>query len=136
VPPIVTVLDSWAIVAFLEDEPAAGKVEEIIISSLDSDKQLLISVINMGEVWYSIARAHSSREADNAVGKVLSAGLEMVAADWELTLQAARIKARYKLAYADCFAAALALDRGAELVTGDPEFKQLKNELSIVWLSG
>jgi ribonuclease VapC len=128
VPPIVTVLDSWAIVAFLEDEPAAGKVEEIIISSLDSDKQLLISVINMGEVWYSIARAHSSREADNAVGKVLSAGLEMVAADC--------IKARYKLAYADCFAAALALDRGAELVTGDPEFKQLKNELSIVWLSG
>jgi ribonuclease VapC len=89
----------------------------------------------MGEVWYSIARAHSSREADNAVRKVISAGLEMVAADWEMTLQAARIKARYKLAYADCFAAALALSRDAELVTGDPEFRQLKNELNIVWLN-
>jgi len=135
VPPIVTVLDSWAIVAFLEEEPAAERVEEIIISSLDSNKHLLISVINMGEVWYSIARAHSSREADNAVRKVISAGLEMVAADWEMTLQAARIKARYKLAYADCFAAALALSRDAELVTGDPEFRQLKNELNIVWLN-
>ncbi|HEY5573066.1 MAG TPA: type II toxin-antitoxin system VapC family toxin [Anaerolineales bacterium] len=134
-PPIVTVLDSWAIVAFLEEEPAAERVEEIIISSLDSNKHLLISVINMGEVWYSIARAHSSREADNAVRKVISAGLEMVAADWEMTLQAARIKARYKLAYADCFAAALALSRDAELVTGDPEFRQLKNELNIVWLN-
>jgi ribonuclease VapC len=129
------VLDSWAIVAFLEEEPAAERVEEIIISSLDSNKHLLISVINMGEVWYSIARAHSSREADNAVRKVISAGLEMVAADWEMTLQAARIKARYKLAYADCFAAALALSRDAELVTGDPEFRQLKNELNIVWLN-
>ena len=133
--PNVTVLDSWAVVAFLEDEPAAEQVEEIIISNLDSNKQLLISVINLGEVWYSIARAHSSHEADNAVRKVVSTGLGMVASDWELTLQAARIKARYKIACADCFAAALALDRGAELVTGDPEFRQLENEVKIIWLT-
>jgi ribonuclease VapC len=55
-------------------------------------------------------------------------------ADWELTRGAAKIKAKGKIAYADCFAAALAKKQNAELITGDPEFEQLSGQIKIRWL--
>ena len=58
----------------------------------------------------------------------------MVEADWELTRQAALFKTKGKMASADCFAAALAKLRKAELVTGDPEFKQVEGEIKIIWV--
>jgi ribonuclease VapC len=39
-----------------------------------------------------------------------------------------------RIAYADCFAAALALQQNATLVTGDPEFKHLENQITIHWV--
>jgi uncharacterized protein len=55
--------------------------------------------------------------------------------DLELVRQAAVFKATRKMSYADCFAAALAKTRNAELVTGDSEFKVVENELKkIRWL--
>jgi predicted nucleic acid-binding protein len=47
---------------------------------------------------------------------------------------AADFKARHKLSLADAFAAALAKERKAELITGDPEFKALEKEIKIGWL--
>jgi hypothetical protein len=53
----------------------------------------------------------------------------------ELVRQAAVFKATKKMSYADCFAAALAKTKNAELVTGDPEFKVTEGELrKIRWL--
>jgi len=51
-----------------------------------------------------------------------------------MTRQAAIYKATYRVAYADAFAAALAKERRAELVTGDTEFKTLTKEIKINWL--
>jgi predicted nucleic acid-binding protein len=39
------------------------------------------------------------------------------------------------MSYADCFAAALAKLKKAELVTGDKEFRQVEGELKILWLA-
>jgi predicted nucleic acid-binding protein len=61
-------------------------------------------------------------------------GVEIVEADWNLTRQAAAFKANGNISYADCFAAALAKLKKAELVTGDKEFKALEGEIKIVWL--
>jgi predicted nucleic acid-binding protein len=61
-------------------------------------------------------------------------GIEVVEADWEITKQAALLKTKGKLAYADCFAAALAKLRKAEVVTGDPEFKQIEGEVKVLWV--
>ena len=62
-------------------------------------------------------------------------GLEITEADKKLTLEAARLKARYPIAYADCFALALAKLKKAELITGDPEFKKAaKEKVEIQWL--
>jgi ribonuclease VapC len=55
-------------------------------------------------------------------------------ADWELTQLAAQFKAKGRIAYADCFAAAVAKKFKAELVTGDPEFKQVEGEVKILWV--
>jgi uncharacterized protein with PIN domain len=38
------------------------------------------------------------------------------------------------MSYGDCFAAALAKLRKAELVTGDEEFGQIEKEIKILWI--
>ena len=128
------VIDSWALIAFLEDEPPAKHVEKIILEALNNQTKLLITSINLGEVWYSIARAHSEEQADDAVKNIQALGITIVPADWALTYQAAKLKAHGRIAYADCFAAAFSLITGGELVTGDHEFKQFENLIKINWL--
>jgi len=128
------VFDSWALIAFLEDEPAAVEIESLIADAHESDSALWVTSVNLGEVWYNAARAHSESEADRAVAEILRLGFRVVDADWELARQAAQFKAKGKLAYADCFAAALAQKHHADLITGDPEFKPLQNQIKIHWL--
>jgi ribonuclease VapC len=130
----VRVLDSWAIIAFLEDEPAAHQVENIIIEALQTNSRLLIPVVNLGEVWYSIARALSIEAADKAINQIRSLGVDIIDVDWSFTYQAAQFKMQGNIAYADCFALALAFQEEAELITGDQEFKQFEKLIKIVWL--
>ncbi|MEJ7622722.1 MAG: PIN domain-containing protein [Pyrinomonadaceae bacterium] len=91
-------------------------------------------VVNAGEVWYTVARRCSARDADQAIRWIREIGVELVPATFELTQIAASYKVRGKISYADCFAAALAKQNKAALITGDKEFEQLNNEISIVWL--
>lgn len=139
--PKTIVLDSWAIMAYLEDEPSAERIADMIADAKDDDVPLLMSVINAGEVWYSVARRRSERDADQALRWLDEIGIELVDADWPLTKIAAGYKAMGGISYADCFAAALVVRTASDsdrancvLVTGDKEFKQLENEISIVWL--
>ena len=128
------VLDSHALMAFFEDEPGADLVRGLLLKAEESDLKLLMSVVNLGEVWYSIARTTSPETADQYIHEIQGMSIELVDADWQITHQAAVFKAKGKLAYGDCFAAALAKNRKAELVTGDPEFKAMEGEIEIAWL--
>lgn len=130
----LTVLDSYALIAFFEDEPGADKVYKLLVQAEKSGEKLLMSVINLGEVWYSIARGYSEDTADEKLREILEMSIEIVDAGWDLTRRAASFKAKGKLAYADCFAAALASERKAQLVTGDPEFKLLEDKIKILWI--
>jgi len=65
---------------------------------------------------------------------VQSLPITIVDADKELIREAARLKTNKKLAYADCFAAALAQMKKAELYTGDPEFKAVEKDVTVAWL--
>jgi predicted nucleic acid-binding protein len=129
-----TVLDSYALIAFFEDEPGAEQVYHLLLQAEKSGVKLLMSVINLGEVWYSIARSYSEETADEKLRQIREMAIEIVDADWNLTRQAAMFKAKGKIAYADCFAAALAKEKEAQLVTGDPEFEPLENEVNILWI--
>jgi predicted nucleic acid-binding protein len=128
------VLDSYALIAFFEDEPGADQVYRLLLDAERSGVKLLMSVINLGEVWYSIARGYSVATAEEKLREIREMAIETVDADWNLTRQAAKFKAGGRIAYADCFAAALAKDRKAQLVTGDPEFKALECEVNILWI--
>lgn len=128
------VFDSWALMAFLEDEPAAEKVEALIAEAREAESDLLITTVNLGEVWYSLARSRSDSDAVKALTEIFGLGFQAVEVDWELAKKAAQFKATHKVAYADCFAAALAERHKTEVVTGDPEFKQLQGEVKITWV--
>ena len=129
------VLDSWGVVAFFEDEqPAAEKMEEILAEAHEAGVSLLITTVNLGEVWYSLARAYSEKQADQALDQLLQMGVEVVPADWDLTYQAARLKVLGSISYADCFAVALAKSKKAEVVTGDKEFKQVEGDVKVSWI--
>jgi len=127
------VLDSWALLAFFEDEPEAEQVENLILEAEAGKHRLLLSVINWGEIYYSILRRTSPQIAEEKASQIeeMPIEIEPVGDDLILTRQAAVFKAKHKIAYADAFAAALAKTERAELITGDPEFKQLEGQVRI-----
>jgi ribonuclease VapC len=129
------VLDSWSVMAYLEDEPAGQKVADLIADAHEDGTPLMMTVVNACEVWYLHARQASEAEADQSIATLLQLGIEFVDADWELAHQAAIFKSKHKMSLADCFAAALAKQNKADLVTGDNEFKQVERELKIAWLA-
>ena len=132
--PKTIVLDSWAVIAYLEDEQAAEKVADIISDAHEQGIPLLMTVINAGEVWYIVARETSASDADASIKQLRDLGIEFVDADWTLAKDAGHFKSKNKMSFADCFAAALAKKTKAHLATGDPEFKQVEREITIVWL--
>ena len=131
------VLDSWALLAFFQDEPAADRVEQLLAKAESGRLSLLLSVVNWGEIYYSTMRKVSREAAERTVGSIAEMPVEIVPVGDDLVLvrQAAIYKATKKLSYADAFAAALTKIRNAELVTGDPEFKQIDDEIEIAWLN-
>ena len=133
--PKALVLDSWAVLAYLGDEASSQEVADLITSAHENRTPMYMSIVNAGEVWYILAREISEARADEAVADLTGLGVELVDADWPLTRIAGTFKARRKMSYADCFAAALAKDRKSDLVTGDKEFRQVEEEeVSIHWL--
>lgn len=132
--PKTLVLDSWAIMAYLEDESPAERIADLISDAHDEDVPMLMSVLNAGEVWYIIARRTNPGEADRAIRMIQEIGIKFVDADWVLTKIAAGYKVLGNISYADCHAAAVAKHHKAALLTGDREFEQLNDEIAIVWL--
>jgi ribonuclease VapC len=94
-----------------------------------------MSVVNASEVWYVVARETSISEADSSIKQLRDLGLQFIDADWEIARGAGYFKSKNRMSFADCFAAALAKQRKAQLATGDPEFKQVESEVSIEWLN-
>ena len=132
--PKALVLDSWSILAYLEDEPAGQQVADIIADAHESGTPVMMTVVNAGEIWYITARETSEDEADRTILELAQLGIQFSDAGWKLTREAARFKTKGKLSFADCFAAALAKENRADLVTGDAEFKQVESEIKIRWL--
>ena len=93
-----------------------------------------MTVVNAGEIWYIVARETSEDEADRTILELAQLGIQFSDADWELAREAARFKSKGKISFADCFAAALAKENKADLVTGNAEFKQVESEIKVHWL--
>lgn len=98
----------------LGEEPAATIVDDVMAS------RPVMSWINLGEVSY-ITQRRLGAEASRRLVSQLRPRLRLDQPMPSRVLEAARIKAGHKVAYADAFAVATALAHGATLLTGDPE---------------
>jgi len=128
------ILDAHALMVFLEKEPGFDKIESLFKSAVEKGDYLLITSVNLGEVFYIILRECGEDKAREIEEIVQTLPIKVIDADWKLTREAAKLKAFKKMSYADCFAAALASMHKGELITGDPEFKAVEEQIKIMWI--
>ena len=128
------VLDSYAVIAYLEREEGYEEIAKLFDECVAKDRELFLCVVNWGEVIYHALRTGGEKTAGLAEDAMRALPLEIVEANKDLTYQAARLKASGKISYTDCFAAALAIKKKCELVTGDKEFKQVESKVKIRWI--
>lgn len=129
------VLDSFAILAYLEDEPGAEAVQRLLTDAEKGRAEAVLCLVNWGEVLYSIRRSKGEAAEAETVRLIDQLPIALLAPDREQTRAAAQLKAQHPIAYADCFAAALAIARKAKVVTGDPEFHRLEGIVPVVWMA-
>jgi len=129
------VLDANALVGFLEDRSGvARRVQDLFEQALRDDLPVLMSAVTWGEVFYIEWRYRGETDAYRAETRLRQLPIEIVAVDQERATRAGALKQKHGLAYADSFAAELAIERGAWLVTADPEFESVGKELSVISL--
>jgi predicted nucleic acid-binding protein len=131
----VAVLDSYALLAFFRGEDTAAQVKQLLHKAASADRPLHMTEVNYAEVKYMLVKKDGADAWRQAADILSSLPIEFHPADRRLADVAADFKARHKISLADAFTAALAKDRKAELVTGDPEFKSLEKEIKINWLA-
>jgi predicted nucleic acid-binding protein len=125
-------LDSWAVLAYLKKEsPADARVVALMEQARQGNAKILISVINLGEVYYSVGRVRGESLAEQVLDEIRLLPIEILPADDDTVFAAARWKMKYPLSYADAFAATSAEQNKAILLTGDPELLALKDILKI-----
>ena len=131
---VAKVLDSRALLCYLEREPGFEKMIELFEKAVETSKPLLMCIVNWGEVYYHVARRHGEQKAREIEQLIETLPITLIDADKNLTREAARTKTTKRMAYADCFAVALARLKKAELYTGDSEFKLVEKDIKVVWL--
>jgi len=130
------VLDTWALLAFFEDESAAEAVEELLDQASRGRHRLYLTSINWVELYCITMRGVSQEAAERHAQIIADLPIEIVGVDDDLKLarQAATIAVTHQVSMADAFAAALSKEKKAELVTGNEEFRPLEKVIKIHWL--
>jgi ribonuclease VapC len=129
------VFDSYAMIAYFEDEPGADRVAQILRQLIQGKAKGYMSVVNWGEVYYNTMREEGIAEAEKVILQLDKFPIQIVEVNRNFAYEAAKLKGKYRIAYADCFAVALSVKLNASLVTGDPEFRKLKERISIQWIN-
>jgi ribonuclease VapC len=128
------VLDASALFAFLQKTPGAYRVNELLKEAMRGRAKVLMSAVNYGEVYGKILREHGPEQALTTVQALSPLSIEVLDATPQRACKAADLKAKHKLYYADSFAAALAIEHKATLVTSDSDFRKLGHGFPVVWL--
>jgi len=128
------VLDSFALIAYFRDEPGAEMMEALLVSAGRKDQAVLMTDVNYAEVKYSILKKDGEESWAEAAKILPGRPIDFHSTTRALADIAADFKSRFKMSLADAFAAALAKEKKAELVTCDAEFKLLEKEIKIHWI--
>lgn len=126
------VLDANALIGLFEDRDViAERVERLLREALLRESPLLMSAVNWGEVFYTEWRYRGESKAREAERRLREMPIAVIGVDQDRATRAAAIKQKYSVGYADAFAAELSIERGALLVTADPEFAKMGKALSL-----
>ena len=128
------VLDASALITFLERGKGFEKVKAALAGAVERGENLLMSVVNWGEVFYILIRRCGLEKAEQITKLIETFPIDLIPADETITRQASLYKALQKLPYADSFAAALAKIHHGELFTGDKEFEVVEKDIRILWV--
>lgn len=120
--------------AFLNKESGFEKVRSLLREAERSNEALLMNEINIGEVYYITAKNRSFELAEDFLNRFQTLPIKTTANSFPHVLEAARLKARFPISYADAFAAATAIRMDAVVVTGDPEFRRVEHLVTVNWL--
>ncbi len=126
----VAVVDSWAALAFLRREGSADTTMRRYLRRADSGNVLLLmNLVNLGEVYYRMIQLAGAGDAGERLRLLRKLPIEMVPVREPLAMEAGRIKARYRIPFADAFAVATARVEGGAVLTGDPEILALPRDV-------
>lgn len=128
------ILDSYALLAYFQAEPAGAKVRNILKEAAAGASKAFLSVISLGEIYYIVARKRGEAEAGAITEAISRLPVGLVDVTRERVLAAARVKAKHPVSYADAFVVATAIEFTATIVTGDPEFKETESRVAVLWL--
>jgi ribonuclease VapC len=128
------VLDSFALLAYIQREPGGAAVKTILQEAATGQSALFISLINLGEVLYQFERRQGQGQLPTLLALLDELPLTLVEVTRARVYAAAHLKAHYAVAYGDTFAVALAQELDATVVTGDPEFRKLGDVVRVKWL--
>jgi uncharacterized protein len=130
----IIVFDSYALLCFFKKEAGYEEVKKLLSLAEKKELEILLSTVNLTEIYYSIFREFGENLANEVLTLIDSLSITIVNVGIELAIAAARIKSIYTIALGDCFAIGLAKMKNAKVITGDPEFKKIENEIDIIWL--
>src|SRR5580658_2537585 len=128
------VLDASALIFYLETKPAGHKVVELLKEAAHGRAQILMSPVNCGEAYGKVVREMGHERAAAVMNSLQPLPIRFVDVTKQRAFQAAELKIKHKLYFADSFAAALAKEHKAILVTSDSDFRRLGHDCPILWL--
>jgi len=129
------VFDANAILDYILDGPGSPTIERVLREAFRHDATLMISVINLGEVFYLLWRSKGEQKARQTIDDIALLPLQIIPVDLAQALKAGEFKALHKIPYADSIAAALAVAQKATLITSDRDFEKFGRRIPILWLS-
>jgi len=134
--PKAYVLDSFALLAYLEGEAGMPRVRSVLAGAEAQRHTVYLSLINLGETLYITERERGLVAARRTLGAVDQLPIQLVAVSRATVLEAAHVKAHFSISYADAFAVVAARDHRGVVMTGDPEFRPLANAglVAVEWL--
>jgi predicted nucleic acid-binding protein len=130
----IYVFDASAVLVFLQKEPGAHKINELLKDAVRGQAEIIMSAVNYGEVYGGLLREHGPERARATMSAVHPLPIRIEDATPQRAFQAAEVKEKYKLYYVDSFAAALAIESRGTLVTSDSDFRRLGQNFPTVWL--
>jgi uncharacterized protein len=128
------VFDASSLLRFIEDEPGAARVEELLNQAQNEHVRILLSAVNWGEVYYVVARVKGEAQAASYSARFRSLPVEITQADWRRAESAGLFREKFLLPYADSFAGSLAAELNAVLVTADYDFKNATDAINVEFL--